>query len=350
MHLHPLPPHEGGEGAGNTGLFPDSDGTVRDVTSLALTPDFLLYGTRRGSVHYFGLADWAAVRARRGCFHARAWLPLAPSFRWKGRRWRPPRRTARALRFAGAHRAPARRAAACCPTRPCPAGVRVPASRDARLALAQRAWHPLRARRLCERRLCARKAGRAGAAACSRSSACSLSFAWPAGTSRPLHTRPLGPARAPLCLRPWMRLAVVYNPVTEVAVAVPSIGGGAVTACLWDAQQRGVFALYDGRAFHVCVHAQSTMAGTHAPLDCAAARVRPRLELAALPAALASSPSCAQPASASSPKRSPPPPSALWPLAAPLTSSRASPAPCAATTAVIYAPPPALAGQATTWR
>lgn len=72
MHLHPLPPHEGGEGAGNTGLFPDSDGTVRDVTSLALTPDFLLYGTRRGSVHYFGLADWAAVRARRGCSRARA--------------------------------------------------------------------------------------------------------------------------------------------------------------------------------------------------------------------------------------------------------------------------------------
>lgn len=62
VHLHPLPGHDGADGRGRSAVLPEpSGGAARAVSALALTPDFLIYGTKRGAVHYFGLADWAPV-------------------------------------------------------------------------------------------------------------------------------------------------------------------------------------------------------------------------------------------------------------------------------------------------
>jgi len=143
VHIHPLPNHDGSEGQGGSGVFPDS--TVRDVTSIALTSDFLVFCTRRGSVHYFGLEDWAFVSEFR---HKEPIISVFPNE--LGTR-----------------------------------AVFVDASNG----------------------------------------------------------------------------VFVYNPVAEEATPVPAVGNGAITSCLWDASQRGVFVLSDGRVFHTCVYAQSTMAG-----------------------------------------------------------------------------------------
>lgn len=143
VHLHPLPQHDGAEGSGGSGSFPDSE--VRDITSMALTPDFLLFATRRGTVHFFALTDWAFVSEYR---HKEAVVGVFPNE--LGTR-----------------------------------AVFVDASNQAH----------------------------------------------------------------------------VYNPVKEEAILVPDLGGSSIVAVMWDVIERGVFVLYDRRAFHVCVYSQGTMAG-----------------------------------------------------------------------------------------
>eukprot|EP00667_Euglena_gracilis_P000484 EG_transcript_484 len=65
--LHPV--EEGDDAAGGVlteetakrhRVFPEKDDTA-DISTLAMTEDFLIYGTSRGTIHYFSLDDWCYV-------------------------------------------------------------------------------------------------------------------------------------------------------------------------------------------------------------------------------------------------------------------------------------------------
>ena len=64
--LHPIDQTEDEVGVTSSGdssrhrVFPEKDDTA-DITVVAMTEDFLIYGTSRGTIHYFSLEDWCYV-------------------------------------------------------------------------------------------------------------------------------------------------------------------------------------------------------------------------------------------------------------------------------------------------
>lgn len=63
--LHPIDEDEdnmggNGEEAARHRVFPEKDDAA-DVTAVAMTEEFLIYGTARGTIHYFSLEDWCYV-------------------------------------------------------------------------------------------------------------------------------------------------------------------------------------------------------------------------------------------------------------------------------------------------